>query len=87
MYVRFLFPRFRTPLTIHPEVKYIPGWFPGAGFGRYAKENRRMFDAVVDGPLEHAKRSLKVSPSTPCECFDLLIDDGDKSERSKVSTL
>ena len=46
-----------------------------------------MFDAVIDGPLEHVKRSLKVSSSSSRECFDLLIDDGDKSERSKVSTL
>ena len=48
-------------LTIRPEVKHVPDWFPGAGFKHFAKEGGRLFDLAVDGPLEHGKEDLKVS--------------------------
>ena len=62
-----------TLLTIHPEVKYVPEWFPGAGFKLFAKEARRLFELAVDGPLEYVKESLKVrsrGPRKPSELLD-----------------
>ena len=49
-----------TELTIKPQVKHVPDWFPGAGFKRFAKIGRELFKVAVDGPLEFVKQSLKV---------------------------
>ena len=47
---------------LHPTlVKYVPEWFPGAGFKTTAREIQEMFDICVDVPLEHVKESMKVS--------------------------
>ena len=43
-----------------PKVKYVPEWFPGAGFQTFAREARGHFDLAVDGPLAYVKRSLEV---------------------------
>ena len=59
----------RTSLLIQIQVEHIPGYFPGTGFKRYAKETRRIFDAAVNRPLEHVKESLKVCLCDPCECL------------------
>lgn len=61
--IRPFIPRFLgswAPLTVHPKVKHVPKWFPGAGFKRFAENARRMFDVAVDGPLEYVKESMKV---------------------------
>lgn len=33
------------------QVKYVPEWFPGAGFQRKAREWRFEVDRVVDAPF------------------------------------
>ena len=51
-----------TRKCLHPTlVKYVPEWFPGAGFKTTAREVRKMFDIAVRGPLDHVKESMKVS--------------------------
>ena len=49
------------PLTIRPEVRYVPEWFPGAGFKRFAEEDQRLCNADPHSSLEYVKESLKVS--------------------------
>lgn len=46
----------------HPPhlVKYVPEWFPGAGFKTFAREARDQFNLAVDGPLAYVKQSLEV---------------------------
>ena len=44
-----------------PQVKYVPEWFPGAGFKTLAREGGVLFTLAVDGPLAYVKRSLEVS--------------------------
>lgn len=48
-----------TQLTIH-TVRYVPKWFPGAGFQTFAKVARVKSDLAVDGPLKYVKESMKV---------------------------
>ena len=51
-----------TRRCLHPTlVKYVPEWFPGAGFKTTAREVQEMLDISVGGPLEHVKESMKVS--------------------------
>ena len=62
--IRSFGPQFLRPwtlLTICPEVKHVPEWFPGAGFKHFAKEAGKLFAVAVDGPLEHVKENLRVS--------------------------
>lgn len=59
-------------LTIQPKVKYVPDWFPGAGFKQFAKVGRGLFNVAVDGPLDHVKESLKVRLSMPYACTSIL---------------
>jgi len=75
-----------TLLTIYLEVKYVPEWFPGAGFKRFAKETRRLSELAVDGPLEYVKEALKVGshgPRKPAPRY--WTDCDDKSNRNNVS--
>ena len=41
-------------------MKYIPSWFPGARFKRFAQAAQRDFEVAVDGPLDYVKDGLKV---------------------------
>ena len=59
---------------IYPKVKYVPEWFPGAGFKRFAKEGGRVFGMAVEGPLEWVKGSLKVIQCGLCERLDSWTD-------------
>lgn len=57
----------------HPpyhKVKYVPEWFPGAGFKIFAREAKALFDLAVDGPLEYMKQSLEVG--RPFHAFSML---------------
>ena len=72
-------------MIIYPEVKYVPEWFPGAGFKRFAKEGGRLFGMAVEGPLEWVKGSLKVSQCCPRKLLDSRTDTCDKSNGSNVS--
>lgn len=42
-------------------MKYVPEWFPGAGFQTFARVAREKFEVAVDGPLEYVKELMKVS--------------------------
>jgi hypothetical protein len=45
-------------------VKYVPEWFPGAGFKTFARVARAKFDVAIDGPLDYVKELMKVSPQS-----------------------
>ena len=78
-------------LAYHPpilKVKYVPEWFPGAGFQTFAREARGHFDLAVDGPLAYVKRSLEVGHHLRSRLYFLSVGAdfrGDKSESSSAS--
>jgi len=41
-------------------VKYVPDWFPGAGFKKFAKETRKGLDNSMDHPFQYVKETLQV---------------------------
>jgi len=51
-------------------VRYIPDWFPGAGFKALANEARDKFKISVGGPFEYVKNAMKVRPrgSSSSDC-------------------
>lgn len=40
------------------SVKYVPGWFPGAGFKRVAKEWKKVIKGAADVPFQYAKDEM-----------------------------
>ena len=48
------------PLTNLVIVRYVPDWFPGAGFKAVAKEGRDKFKISVNGPFDYVKNAMKV---------------------------
>ena len=45
-------------------VKYVPEWFPGAGFKTFAKRGKEKLDDFLNLPFQHVKESLEVREST-----------------------
>ena len=41
-------------------VKYIPDWFPGADFKRFAKIGKKHINRLADLPFQHVKESIQV---------------------------
>ncbi|KAJ6484172.1 cytochrome P450 [Mycena sanguinolenta] len=41
-----------------PALKYVPSWFPGAGFKRKAKEWRKVVREVLEKPFHETKRNI-----------------------------
>lgn len=46
-------------------VKYVPEWFPGAGFKTVARVGREKMNAIVNESIEYVKESIKVSLRCP----------------------
>jgi len=40
--------------------KYVPEWFPGAGFKRYARRAKKLIDDLSTLPFQHVKESFQV---------------------------
>jgi len=64
-----------------PILKYVPDWFPGAGFKQYARVGQALFDMAVDGPLDYVKQCLKANTgnvSIAAACFDRVAELADQ---------
>ncbi|KAJ7609821.1 cytochrome P450 [Roridomyces roridus] len=49
-----------------PLLKYIPEWFPGAAFQRFAKEGRVWSEKLREIPFEETKRRMAAGEASPC---------------------
>ncbi|KAJ7607915.1 cytochrome P450 [Roridomyces roridus] len=65
-----------------PMLKYIPGWFPGAGFQRLAKEWKVLARDMMEKPYAEAK--LKIASGNAPHSFTAIalksLDDHDDKE-------
>ncbi|KAJ7043052.1 cytochrome P450 [Mycena alexandri] len=52
-----------------PFLKYVPAWFPGAGFQRKAQEWRRLSRGMLEKPYAEAK--AKIAAGSPQHSFTL----------------
>ncbi|KAJ6491300.1 cytochrome P450 [Mycena vitilis] len=68
-----------------PILKYVPTWFPGAGFKRKAKEWSKLSQAMIDLPFAETKRDI-ASGNAPVSFTSLSLsginedEDKDKAE-------
>ena len=43
-------------------LKYVPSWFPGAGFQRKAARWKEATNAMADNPFRHVQEQLVINP-------------------------
>ncbi|PIL25355.1 cytochrome P450 [Ganoderma sinense ZZ0214-1] len=48
----------RFPVEAFPALRYLPSWFPGGGFKRWAADAKRDISRAVDGLFETAKSGM-----------------------------
>ncbi|KAJ3489887.1 hypothetical protein NLI96_g1814 [Meripilus lineatus] len=53
------------PIDIFPFLRFLPSWFPGAGFIRFAKEARDTLEIVKSRPIEDVEKSLAEDTALP----------------------
>lgn len=72
----------RSSLYVH-TVRFVPAWFPGAGFKRKAIDWRQSTTALRDVPYEFAKyQSVRYSRNDPFTSSKLkIIISGDRLRR------
>lgn len=61
-----------------PILKYIPSWFPGAGFKRQAAQWKDAVDATYSDPYRQFKTLLRNGQAEPCVAASLLSSSGDE---------
>jgi hypothetical protein len=49
-------------VDMYPLLKYVPKWFPGAGFQREAAQYRKLQEALRERPWEAALKSMVCGP-------------------------
>ncbi|KAJ7251381.1 cytochrome P450 [Mycena rebaudengoi] len=68
-----------------PVLKYVPGWFIGAGFKRHAHESKKLTVKMVELPFQAAKRLVTNGTAPPSYVSDKLqdIDENQDQERQE----
>ncbi len=61
-----------SDISVH-TVRYLPLWFPGAGFKRKAAEWRALMQEFVDIPFEFVKQSMVCLPDLAVKARHALI--------------
>ncbi|RXW19070.1 hypothetical protein EST38_g6790 [Candolleomyces aberdarensis] len=74
----------RFLVNYFPVLKYVPSWFPGAGFKKHFKELAQMNCDVLYPPFEEAKRDVENGrkSSHPCMAHsfvDRIAEEGDST--------
>ncbi|KAJ7676990.1 cytochrome P450 [Mycena polygramma] len=62
-----------------PALKYVPAWFPGAGFKRTAQRWRKLAQAMIDLPFAEAKRNIALG-NAPESFTSVSLSSIDESE-------
>ncbi|KIJ65811.1 hypothetical protein HYDPIDRAFT_38999 [Hydnomerulius pinastri MD-312] len=58
-----------------PWLSYIPWWFPGAHFKRWAMETRRITNSLIQTPFEQVKAAVMEGKSNKSWVADAIIDE------------
>nr|BAL05122.1 cytochrome P450 [Phanerodontia chrysosporium] len=67
-----------------PILKYLPAWFPGAGFKRQAAAWRVHVDTMYEAPYQDVNRRLLAGKAKPCITTSLISAFSDKCEDPDV---
>ncbi|KAJ7664865.1 cytochrome P450 [Mycena rosella] len=61
-------------VDVMPILKYIPSWFPGAGFKRQAEMYTKSADEMAEVPLAYVKEQIATGQDTESYASNLLHD-------------
>ncbi|KAJ7911356.1 cytochrome P450 [Mycena leptocephala] len=61
-------------VDVMPILKYIPTWFPGAGFKKLAKMYTKSCDDLAEVPLAYVKEQMADGQQTESYASNLLLD-------------
>ncbi|TFK21255.1 cytochrome P450 [Coprinopsis marcescibilis] len=73
-------------VDIFPFLKYVPGWFPGAGFKRKASEWRKLSDRFAEEPFVDSLEQMhsgRGETSFVSRAFETVYADGTGSETAR----
>ncbi|KAJ3572617.1 hypothetical protein NP233_g2968 [Leucocoprinus birnbaumii] len=72
-----------------PLMKYIPSWFPGAGWKQKAEHCRDLVAKAVDDPYERVQKQMNEGTAVPSICSQLieLLPDVSSPDRAKEEKL
>ncbi|TEB27961.1 O-methylsterigmatocystin oxidoreductase [Coprinellus micaceus] len=82
----------RYLVNVFPILKYVPGWFPGAGFQQHFKYLAAKSMQVLHRPFEEAKVLLSqdrrsVHPSLAGSLIDRISEEGDPTRRAELEAM
>ncbi|KAF8815534.1 cytochrome P450 [Phlegmacium glaucopus] len=59
-------------VDVFPPLKYVPSWFPGAGFQRKAAHWRELNASMAKKPFSYVKEQLKIGKAPPSIVANLI---------------
>ncbi|GJE96529.1 cytochrome P450 [Phanerochaete sordida] len=74
-------------VDVIPVLKYVPAWFPGAGFQRKAEEYKTLVDGLFDIPYNRFKETMRAGDAKPCfmsTLFSDLDEEGDLAQTEEI---
>ncbi|KAI0796112.1 cytochrome P450 [Abortiporus biennis] len=54
-----------TIIDVFPILRYIPAWFPGAWYAKYARKYRPRVTTIVNEPFNEVKKSIAAGTAEP----------------------
>ncbi|KIJ28558.1 hypothetical protein M422DRAFT_37308 [Sphaerobolus stellatus SS14] len=70
-----------------PILKYIPSWFPGAGFKNFALEGRELVRQARDVPFDDVKRQLTMGNMQESFVSNSLLDLANTDEKEDIQVV
>ncbi|KAH9480218.1 Cytochrome P450 monooxygenase COX2 [Psilocybe cubensis] len=61
-----------SAVNAFPILKYLPEWFPGAGFHKLANETRELTEEMQELPFRHTKKMMDSGNSPLCIASELM---------------
>ncbi|KAG2018348.1 cytochrome P450 [Coprinopsis cinerea AmutBmut pab1-1] len=67
-----------------PILKYVPSWFPGAGFQKFAAYYKAMEERSRYEPFEHVLETMRNGASSPCMVTSMVEDLPEEGDPSRA---
>ncbi|KAF7346479.1 Cytochrome p450 [Mycena sanguinolenta] len=70
-----------------PFLRYLPSWFPGCSFHKFARETSELVDEMQNAPFDFVKQNLRNGCAKPSVMRELLEQNdthGDCAEREQI---
>ncbi|KAF9527932.1 cytochrome P450 [Crepidotus variabilis] len=59
-------------VNVFPILRFVPAWFPGAGFKLFAREASLLAQQMLNDPIDMVRERMKSGEGLPCVASELL---------------